>query len=139
MKAQNKTVPLDISVEKFINEQNEVRQADCRVLLEIFKEVTGCPPVMWGTSIIGFDQYHYKYASGREGDFMKTGFAPRKQNLSIYILTGFGVEDLMKDLGKFKTGKSCLYVSKLSDINLDVLRKLIKHSIKKLDEKYPSV
>ena len=93
-------------------------------------EVTGCEPKMWGKAIIGFDTYTYKYASGRSGDWMATGFSPRKQNISLYIMSGFQDHpELMGQLGKFKTGKSCLYVNKLEDIDEKILAKLIKISV----------
>jgi len=93
---------------------------------------------MWGDSIVGFGQYHYRYATGREGDFLATGFSPRKSNLSIYIMPGYGdFSDILNDLGKHKLGKSCLYVNKLADIDLDVLQKLIAAGIKRLDEIWP--
>ena len=92
---------------------------------------------MWGSSIVGFGRYHYKYDSGREGDFMKVGFSPRKQNISLYIMTGFDrYEELMAKLGKFKTGKSCLYINKLADVDEDVLTELITISYDLMTEKY---
>ena len=90
---------------------------------------------MWGDSIVGFGNYHYKYKSGREGDWFLTGFSPRKQNLTLYIMAGFsGYDNLLKDLGKYKTGKSCLYINKLEDVNLDVLRELVKQSAEHVAE-----
>lgn len=98
--------------------------------LELMEEITGQKPQMWGDSIIGFGNYHYKYASGREGDWFVTGFSPRKQNLTLYIMSGFDDYDvLMKKLGKFKTGKSCLYINKLEDIDVAVLKELIQKSV----------
>jgi len=92
---------------------------------------------MWGTSIVGYGQYHYKYASGREGDFPLTGFSPRKQNLSIYIMPGFKQHEyLMQQLGKHKTGASCLYINKLADVDLSILKQLIEESVKYMREKY---
>ncbi|RPI72272.1 MAG: DUF1801 domain-containing protein [Ignavibacteriales bacterium] len=92
---------------------------------------------MWGPSIIGFGDYHYKYESGREGDFFITGFSPRKQNLTLYIMPGFKrYEELMQNLGKFKTGQSCLYIKKLEDVDLKVLKELIADSVKYMKEKY---
>ncbi|MEJ2757339.1 MAG: DUF1801 domain-containing protein [Anaerolineales bacterium] len=99
---------------------------------------TGETPQMWGDSIIGFGSYHYTYASGREGDWMLTGFSPRKQNLTLYIMDGFEeYEDLLKDLGKFKTGKSCLYINKLADVDTNVLKKLVKASVTHMKKAYP--
>lgn len=137
MKAKNKTQPINDSVADFIRQQPEHRQADCFALVEFFKKITGDPAVMWGKSIVGFGNYHYKYDSGREGDFFHVGFSPRKQNLTIYVMAGFGNEDIMSRLGKFKTGKSCLYIKKLEDIDLNVLEELSRYSIKWINEKYP--
>lgn len=136
--AQNKTQPTDQSVKTFIDSlDDQQKKADSYSLLNLMKEVTGCEPKMWGPSIIGFDQYHYKYESGREGDFLKVGFSPRKRELSIYLMCSFDKnEELMKKLGKHRTGKSCLYVKKLEDIDMDVLRMLVKESVKYVDEKY---
>jgi len=97
--------------------------------MALMQRVTGEKPVMWGDSIIGFGSYHYKYASGREGDWFLTGFAPRKQNLTLYIMSGFELYDeLLGKLGKYKTGKSCLYINKLEDVDQDVLLELVKQS-----------
>jgi hypothetical protein len=92
---------------------------------------------MWGKSMVGFGKYHYVYDSGREGDMFLTGFSPRKQALTIYVMAGFGNSDIMSRLGKFKTGKSCLYVKKLEDIEMDVLKELTEHSIAVINKKYP--
>lgn len=125
-----KTKVNDASVEAFINQvEPEQKRVDAFELIDIMSEITGHPPKMWGPSIIGFDQYHYKYASGHEGDMCAIGFSPRKAKHSIYILAGFDrYAELMGQLGKFKTGKSCLYVNKLADIDRDILRELIKES-----------
>jgi hypothetical protein len=93
---------------------------------------------MWGSSIVGFGQYHFKYASGREGDWMATGFSPRKGNLTLYIMSGFRNAELMKKLGKYKTGKSCLYIKKLDDVDKSVLKDLIKSSVDFIKKKMPS-
>lgn len=109
--------------------EHDKRRADSLKLLDIFGEVTGEEPEMWGESIVGYGSYHYKYASGQEGDWMRTGFSPRKQALTLYLMTGFSPhEELMSSLGKYKTGKGCLYINKLEDVKLDVLKKLIKES-----------
>ena len=136
--AENKTKPTDQSVKAFINAlDDEQKIADSNALIDLMKKETGCEPKMWGSSIIGFDQYHYKYKSGREGDFLKVGFSPRKREFSTYLMCRFdNNEDLMKKLGKHKTGKSCLYVKRLEDIDMDVLRELVKESIRFVDEKY---
>jgi hypothetical protein len=128
---ENKTQKNDASVEDFLNGvENEKRRVDSFKVLELMKEVSGEEPMMWGTSIVGFGSYHYKYASGREGDWLATGFSPRKQNLTLYIMDGFDeYEELLSQLGKHKTGKSCLYINKLEDVDLKVLRKLVKKSV----------
>ena len=103
---------------------------DSLVVLKMMEEVTGEPAEMWGTSIVGFGSYHYRYASGREGDMMLTGFAPRKQALTLYIMGGHErYEELMAKLGKHRTGSSCVYINKLADVDLDVLRELIAESV----------
>jgi len=119
------------SVQQFLGSvDNEKRRKDARTVLKLMQEITGEKPAMWGSSIIGFGSYHYRYESGREGDWMLTGFSPRKQALTLYIMSGFRrYEDLMSRLGKYKTGKSCLYVKNLEDIDLDVLRELIAESV----------
>ncbi len=105
------------------------KRQDCFTLLELMQDATGAEPIMWGDSIIGFGSYHYKYASGREGDWFLVGFSPRKQNLTLYIMSGFGqYDELMSALGKHRTGKSCLYIKKIADVNLDILRKIVKLS-----------
>jgi hypothetical protein len=98
--------------------------------MELLKEVTGKPPEMWGDSIIGFGTYHYRYASGREGDWMLTGFSPRKQNITLYIMAGFDeYAGLLERLGKHSIGKSCLYIKRIEDIDLDTLRELVRLSV----------
>jgi nucleoid DNA-binding protein len=138
VKNQNKTQLTEDSVDDFLNTvADEEKRKDAFVIKAMMEEISGEPAKMWGTSIVGFGTYHYKYDSGREGDFMKTGFSPRAQNLSLYIMTGFERHDeIIKDLGKFKTGKSCLYVKRLSDINEEVLRRLIKASYDHMTKKY---
>lgn len=112
---------------------NQRRREDSLVVLDIMGEITGEAAEMWGSSIVGFGSYRYKYASGREGDWFLTGFAPRKQSLTLYIMPGFdGYESLMSRLGKYKTGKSCLYINKLADVNLDVLKELIAASVERM-------
>ena len=126
-----KTTLNDASVEDFINAvPDEVKRNDSFTLLKLFSRVTGKQPKMWGTSIIGFGMYHYKSErSTQEGDWPLTGFSPRKQNLTLYIMPGFGdYSDLLKKLGKHKTSKGCLYINKLVDIDMKVLEKLIKQS-----------
>lgn len=117
-------------VEAFLNSvENQRRREDSFVVLDLMRAVTGEPGALWGTSIVGFGSYHYTYASGREGDWFVTGFSPRKQNLTLYIMPGFERYDaLLGQLGKYKTGKSCLYINKLDDVDLDVLRELVVQS-----------
>ena len=136
---ENKTKPTEASPEDFLASlDHPVRKADAERLLEIFADVTGMTPKLWGPSIIGYGQYHYKYESGREGDFMMTGFSPRKQNLSIYILPGYSdFSEILGRLGKHKHGKSCLYINKLSDVDIDVLKELIAAGLEDLKRKYP--
>ena len=135
--AELKTKPTKQSVNEFIsNIVDEKRRKDCRVVLKLMAEATGAKPEMWGPSIVGFGRYRYKYESGREGDWMVTGFSPRKSDLTLYIMPGFDrYADLMKRLGKHKTGKSCLYLKSLDGIDLAVLRKLVEHSVKRMADK----
>ena len=131
-----KTKPTDVKVEDFLDSvEHPQRKADGFELLRIMREITNEEPVMWGPSIVGFGSYHYKYESGREGDMPVTGFAPRKQSLSLYIMSGFDeYENLLEKLGKHKVGKSCLYINKLADVDISVLKELIRKSVKKLVE-----
>ena len=113
------------------------RREDCFELVSMMKDITGCEPRMWGTAIVGFGEYHYVYASGREGDWPIIGFSPRAQNISVYIMSGFsGYDALMAKLGKHKTGKSCLYIKRLSDVDQSVLRKLAEKSVAFMRQKY---
>ena len=133
MKAENKTRQNEQSVDAFLQSVPEQRRQDCYTVLEMMKNVTGYEPKMWGDSIVGFGSYHYKYESGREGDMPLTGFSPRKQNLTLYMMMGFDdYDDLMKRLGKHKTGKSCLYVNKLEDVDLAVLNEIVSKSVRKM-------
>ncbi len=117
--------------------KNEKRRRDAKAVMKIMREETGKRAVLWGTSIIGYDTYHYKYDSGREGDMPMVGLSARAQNLVVYIMPGFGSYDsLMGKLGKHKTGKSCLYINKLEDVDLAVLRKLIAKSYAHMKKKY---
>ena len=135
-----KTSPNESDVQQYLNSvEDEQKRKDCFTLLKMMKSLTGNPPKMWGNSIVGFGSYHYKYDSGRAGDWFLCGFAPRKQNLTMYIMSGFKKQEtLLKKLGKYKTGKSCLYVKKLEDIDQAVLKQMIITSINYLAEKYPS-
>lgn len=129
--AELKTRPNDASVVDFLNGvADDRKREDCRTLVQLMSEATGAEPKMWGDSIVGFGTYHYKYASGREGDWMQVGFSPRKQNLTLYIMSGFSrYEELMKSLGKHSTGKSCLYIKKLDDVDMTTLKKLVEESV----------
>ncbi len=134
----NKTVETNASVADFINAVDDpIRRADCRKVAAMMRKATGKRAKMWGTSIVGFGRYHYRYASGREGEFMLTGFSPRKRDLTLYIMPGFsGYPTLMKKLGKYKTGKSCLYIRSLDDVDEAVLQQLIDASVGHMREKY---
>lgn len=136
--ATNKTRETAASVEEFLNGiENRTRREDGLAMLELMREVTGEEARMWGSSIVGFGSYHYVYESGREGDAMLTGFSPRKQNLAIYVMPGFSAYDSLLDkLGKHKTGKSCLYINKLADVDLKVLRTLVRRSVQVMRKKY---
>ncbi|MHA6288980.1 DUF1801 domain-containing protein [Maricaulis sp. CAU 1757] len=137
--SDNKTKPTGQSPEDFIAcVEHPVRRADAEVLLAMFQSITGEEGRMWGPSIIGFGEYHYRYESGREGDFMRTGFSPRKANLVVYIMPGYTDHGAILDrLGKYKIGKSCLYINKLADVDLGVLEELIRAGLADMDEKYP--
>ncbi|HJQ09125.1 MAG TPA: DUF1801 domain-containing protein [Candidatus Saccharimonadales bacterium] len=134
-----KTLPNDASVEDFINTiPDETKKKDSFTLLEMFSRITDEKPKMWGSSIIGFGQYHYKSErSAQEGDWPLTGFSPRKQNLTLYFMLGFeDHSDLLGNLGKHKTSKGCLYIHKLSDVDLAVLEKLITDAFVSMQKQY---
>jgi hypothetical protein len=135
---QNKTLPTGNSVLDFIEKvENEDRKKDAYRLLDIMQELSGKEPVLWGPSIIGFDSYHYKYDTGREGDMCLVGFSPRKDKLSVYIMPGFHhFEEELSALGPHKLGKACLYIKTLSTINETVLRQIIQKSIDLMRKKY---
>jgi len=139
-KTQNKTARTGTSVSEFLKGVDDPqKRKDCKAVAKMMREITGQRAAMWGTSIVGFGTYHYVYESGREGDFFLAGFSPRKQNLTLYIMDGFsGYKGLMKKLGKYKTGKSCLYIKRLEDVDEGVLRKLIEGSVAATRKKYPS-
>lgn len=130
--AEQKTKPTKVNVDSFIKSiADGKKRDDCYKIIDIMKKVTKEEPVMWGPTMVGFDKYHYKYASGHEGDSFMAGFSPRKQQLVVYIMAGFDrFPGLMERLGKYKTGKSCLYIKKLEDVDMNVLRKLITESYK---------
>lgn len=136
-KAKNKTVPNEQNVEQFLNAvEDERKRKDGYTILEMMKQITGMEPTMWGPAIVGFGSYHYKYESGREGDMIMTGFSPRKQNLTIYIMGGFDeYSDLLAKLGKHSLGETCLYIKRLADVDLPTLKRLIEDSFKRTQEK----
>ncbi|WP_368186545.1 DUF1801 domain-containing protein [Aestuariibius sp. HNIBRBA575] len=139
--ADNKTQITAQSVEDFIASiDHPTRRADAIVLDQMFRRVTGYTPRMWGPTIIGYGQYHYTYKTGRQGDSLATGFSPRKASQSIYIMPGYAnFADIMARLGKHKTGRACLYVNKLADIDMDVLEELVRAGLKDLNSHWPVV
>lgn len=136
--AENKTRETDASVTEFIESvENPTRREDARVVLELMRRVTRTEPKMWGPSIIGFGKCHYKYESGREGDMPRLGFSPRKANLALYLFSkDDGFDELLSRLGKHKTGVSCLYVNRLSDVDLKVLETMVRRSWQLARERY---
>lgn len=138
-KSENKTKPTAMDVDAFVESVTDPQQKqDATQIIEIMGRLSGHPPKMWGPSIIGFGSYHYKYDSGREGDMCRIGFSPRKGQTVLYLLDGFaGYTELLGKLGKHKTGKSCLYVKRLSDVDTDVLEQLVTRSLSWMAEKYP--
>lgn len=135
-----KTQPNHRSVQDFLQKiEAPDQQKDALRILQLMEEVSGEPAQMWGDSMIGFGSYHYRYASGREGDWFLTGFAPRKKQLSLYIMAGFDQYDtLLQKLGKYKTGKSCLYIKKLADVDEAILKELIRQSVAYMQKQYPT-
>ena len=136
--AELKTRPTRASVTEFLSGIDDRQQrADAKKVAAMMRRATGKRAKMWGASIVGYGSYHYKYASGRDGDFMITGFSPKKQALTVYIMPGFSsFKKLMEKLGKYKTGKSCLYIKRLSDIDENVLEKLITESVRHMRKRY---
>jgi hypothetical protein len=137
--AENKTKATGKSVAQFLASVEPAdRRKDCRTLATLMRDVTKAPARMWGASIVGFGTYHYKYDSGREGDFFLAGFAPRKTDLTVYIMAGFDrYDELMKKLGRHSTGKSCLYIKRLADVDVKVLRALVTESVRYMKKRYP--
>ncbi len=132
-----KTKPNNKSVTAFLKSVDEKRQEDCQMLLTLMKRVTGKKPTMWGDSIVGFGKYHYKYKSGREGDWFVTGFSSRKQNISVYIMPGFAkYKSILSKLGKHKISVSCLYISRLADVDIKQLERLVTQSVKDMAKLY---
>lgn len=138
--AENKTTATDADPHAFLAAvEDEQKRADCEALLEMMERITGEPPAMWGDSMVGFGSYHYQYASGREGDHFLTGFSPRKANLTIYIPPGGfePFEEMLARLGQFKNSVSCLYIKRLSDVDLDILEEIVTAGVARLREMYP--
>ncbi len=137
--AENKTVQTDADVNTYLDKiEDEKRRQDCIVLIELMKAATSEEPKMWGSSIIGFGTYHYKYETGREGDMCLIGFASRKQELVLYGLrSAVEFESLLAKLGKHKTGKGCLYIKRISDVNLEILEEIFRQAIKHTKLDYP--
>lgn len=124
-------------VEFIASVEHPTRRSDAEVLLEMMTRVTKCPPQMWGPTMIGFGRYHYKYESGREGDYLITGFSPRKANMVLYVMSGFDeIEDQLGELGKHRLGKGCLYVNKLADIDLEVLEQIVVDGVATMRQTY---
>ena len=136
--AENTTKPTDVDPAAFVAAvEHPTRRADAEVLLELMGRVTGYPPKMWGPTIVGFGRYHYRYDSGREGDFLITGFSPRKANLVVYLLPGYDdLGDELAVLGKHRMGKSCLYINKLADVDLAVLERMVERSVARMRAEY---
>lgn len=135
---KNKTIPNELSVDDFLNDiDDSQKKEDMHSLLSMMKKITNKEAKMWGESIVGFDQYHYVYESGREGDMFLTGCSPRKNNISIYVVTGFDkYKSQLKKLGKHKVGKSCLYIKSLQDIDQDILKEIVVDSVERMKKKY---
>ena len=136
--AKMKTTPTQASVDAYLDSVEDAqKRADCRAVAAMMAEVTGAPARMWGPSIVGFGTYHYRYASGREGDFMETGFAARKRAITLYVMAGFSeYGDLLAKLGKHDTGKSCLYVKRLAGVDQAVLREMVERSVAWIRARY---
>ncbi|PHR62937.1 MAG: hypothetical protein COA47_01190 [Robiginitomaculum sp.] len=141
MAKPNKTQETDGDVAAFLDQvPKPQKREDCIIICQMMADLSGEPAKMWGKSIVGFGTYHYTYDSGREGNSTRVGFSPRAQNIVLYIIGGFSeFEDLLSRLGKHKHGKSCLYINKLMDVDVDVLRELIIASLAYMDAKYPKV
>lgn len=137
--ADTTTGPTDEDVDAFLARvPDERRRADARAVVDLMAEVTGERPTMWGPTMVGFGSYHYRYASGREGDYFIVGLSPRTAALTVYLLDGFeGREDLLERLGPHTTGKACLYLKRLDDVDADVLRELVQLSVRRTAETYP--
>lgn len=141
MAYEAKMKPTDKDVHEFIDGiEKDRKREDARILVDMFEEISGYPPVMWGESMIGYGQYHYEYASGHKGTAFRTGFAPGKSNrMSLYVLIPYSdvMDSYLERLGKHKSGKACLYINKLADVDMDVLREIIEASVNYMNDKYP--
>jgi hypothetical protein len=139
MMYEAKTKPTDLSVAAYLEAiEDASRRRDCMELAALMRRVTGCEPKMWGSSIVGFDSYHYRYASGHEGDSCVVGFSSRKGDISVYLLAGYeGAEALLAQLGKHKIGKACLYIKRLADVQLPILDQLVVRSVAEIKRRYP--
>lgn len=135
--AKPKTTETGNSVAAFVKKVDQARQADCLGIIAIMEQQTGFPAKMWGPAIIGFGTYHYVYDSGHEGDAPMVGFSPRKNEFALYIANFAGKEELLKTFGKHKAAKACVYIKKLEDIQVPVLKKLVAGSVKHYKAKYP--
>jgi hypothetical protein len=138
--AEAKTKATKLSVAAYFDAiEDDVRRKDCKALSAIMRRATGCAPVMWGTGIVGFDSYHYKYASGHEGDMCLVGFAARKGDISVYMPSGYeGASALLASLGKHKFGKSCMYIRRLADVDVAVLEQLVVGAVAEMRRRYPA-
>jgi hypothetical protein len=139
--ARNKTTETEYSIIDFINTApDEAKRKDAFELLEIMREVTGFEPKMWGSGIIGYGKYHYRYESGHEGDAPLAGFSPRKDAISLYLTSSFeDKQELLSKFGKHKAGKGCIYIKKLTDIDLEILKSMISASVKEIQKLYPTI
>jgi hypothetical protein len=137
--AENKTQPTSQNVADFISAvQHPTRRADAETLDALFRKITGWEPKLWGPTIIGYGQYHYTYESGHSGDAIATGFSPRKANLVLYIMPGYAdFQPILDRIGKYKLGKSCLYINKLADVDLDVVAEIIRAGLDDLAKRWP--
>ena len=140
-KNENKTKATHVNPRAYVTAvEHKTRKADAEVLLDFFARITGMTAKMWGPSLIGYGSYHYKYESGREGDMLITGFSPRKANLVFYIMPGYqDLSEILARLGKHKVGKSCLYINKLADIDMDVLEEIVRFGVAYIRENYETV
>lgn len=135
MATEAKTQPTKESLKSYLSRiEDEARRKDCEIIASIMEHETGEKPVMWGTGIVGFGKYTYKYASGQTGDWPIIGFASRKTDITLYVMTGIdSVKELLKNLGKHKSSKACLYIKRLSDVDMPTLKAIVKESVKGME------